>query len=440
MTSTASWDPSYWGDVFTHEMPQESFDDVIFRDGVHRFEFKSGLCIELLFKQEPFNNAEVIPVILGGAVANRTTTTGPYFSGTGIAERLDIGVIAISDPILPHDPTINIGWYTGLPGHNSQEEMGRIFCDLGRATGKKFLFIGGSAGGYGALELASRVHGSMVFAWNPQTSILSYSEPFVKKYLSVMFDEDWECTEWKSRAKGHLEQARIVHDITSLEFPAQGLVIQNDSDWHLRAHMAPYLRNRGEIEDERGYFGNQSFGVLVYNFGRGHAVPSSQVVEMAISHLMQPDSNASTAVKMLGNLGQFENTNMTQFPLDLSPSKSMFEETLRGAAYLADQRLKVVTNWGEIGQPNAKLRVIVNHVDGTSTELSQGENRDEWGVRCQAFPASVEVIVMDGFGHRAVVKEIEVRKLARFEEFLWRVRSRWGHPNKTRRRLVRGSN
>src|SRR5690606_40243474 len=62
------------------------------------------------------------PIFFSGAISNRTTQLGPFFSGLGMTKRLGLPLIAIADPALDADRDLKLAWYLGDATDNFRSE------------------------------------------------------------------------------------------------------------------------------------------------------------------------------------------------------------------------------------------------------------------------------------------------------------------------------
>ncbi|MCY1339129.1 hypothetical protein D9M68_578980 [compost metagenome] len=188
--------------------------------------------------------ARKILVVLSGAVPQRSGKMAPFFSGVGIAKALELPLIAISDPSLALDADLSLGWYAG---NESLPDLPFLLADILDSYASRFeaelLIIGGSGGGFAALQLGALLQSAaQLVVWNPQTSIADYSRSHVVQYLRCAFPrlqiEPKEGDLYQS-----LQSAGIRHDLKSypLRSNVHVLYLQNQTDWHIEKHTGPYL-------------------------------------------------------------------------------------------------------------------------------------------------------------------------------------------------------
>lgn len=248
-------------------------------DGIHVIGGGPVRQLELMIGGDPFSMAEgPVTVIFSGAVTQRRTKVPPFFSGSGLAAVIGHPYIAISDPALELSSSMAIAWYIGTSIHDTARGLAKLLTPLSRRLGRDLWLVGGSAGGFAALNIAHLLPGGpSVFTWNPQTDILDYSRNFVTDYVSQAFP----VPRASLRGDDYKEVARFAlryfgRRFTVLEdFPSQGpgrlVYLQNASDTHLRDHCVPYLRAQGFVEHSPGiWWRDPEHVVWIAGFADGH--------------------------------------------------------------------------------------------------------------------------------------------------------------------------
>lgn len=185
-----------------------------------------------------------ILVALSGAVAERKGKMAPFFSGLGIAKSLGLPLIAIADPSLALDTELSLGWYAGNESHVGLPLLlADILDGYARRFGVELLIIGGSGGGFAALQLGALLQSpAQLVVWNPQTSIADYSRTHVIQYLRSAFPHLQVELEEQNLYPA-LQSAGIRHDLKDypLQHNVRVLYLQNQTDWHIEKHAGPYL-------------------------------------------------------------------------------------------------------------------------------------------------------------------------------------------------------
>jgi hypothetical protein len=227
-------------------------------DGLCQIEFAQGQYLDILlhnFEALRVKGARRILVALSGAVAERKGKMAPFFSGLGIARALGLPLIAVADPSLALDGELSLGWYAG---NESRLDLPSLLADIldsyARRHGVELLVIGGSGGGFAALQLGAllKSHAQMV-VWNPQTSISDYSRTHVVQYLHSAFPHLQVELEGQNLYQT-LQSAGIRHDLKNypLRDNVRVLYLQNQTDWHIEKHAGPYFAGGDYLRVGRG--------------------------------------------------------------------------------------------------------------------------------------------------------------------------------------------
>ncbi|USY25119.1 hypothetical protein NIZ92_17720 [Alcaligenes sp. 1735tsa3] len=250
------------------------------------------LPLDLLVKN--FNNTRKDTVIIAfaGAVPNRQQKSPPFFEFTGISQQLSSSVpfIAIADPSLYMDQTLNLAWYAGnkyLP--DLQQQIARLLDLIAEFYGCRLVLLGASGGGFAALNTLAilSTDNASVFTWNPQIKIANYEAWAVKRYLSTCFEipsdemlthENLEKAIAKIGVSGEAQHKRgkgkIVYFINDTDIP------------HIFRHMKKYFQaaTMEKINDQNFLSGNTL--VHIGHFGNGHAGPSKDIVIEAVNDVV----------------------------------------------------------------------------------------------------------------------------------------------------------
>jgi len=400
-----SWNYEPWGEVFTYE----SIDDFIaigtLRDGVHRVPLQAGHPLEFLISgsDDIADSTQRVPVFFSGALASRKGSSGPYFSGKKMAARLNTGFIAFSDPLFTEDGDIGLAWYTGSAHSSAQAIIARICAHLQQVIGRPLVFVGGSGGGFAALNLNSVVAGSRAFVWNPQTNILDYAPDAVKRYLGVAIGEALPVDPgWRSRAEEELTDAGISYELSSRRTPQSFFYLQNYNDWHVQKHLARFLDAHNLPHRGRGYYGSSQQGVLVGVFGEGHAVPSSELLDAALQRYLESDATSWDLLTELSDRKFLSQASFRQLPSDERPIAQEILDastiSLTQGAAGSDPELSVTLSARAQGAHsvqfsvwNGNERLLVSLLQFDQSWVAKGMGELDWDeVRCAIF---------DGFGH-----------------------------------------
>ncbi|MGP5090400.1 hypothetical protein [Brachybacterium tyrofermentans] len=248
-------------------------------DGIHVIGGGPARQIELMIGGDPFAVAGgPVTVIFSGAVTQRSTKIPPFFSGSRLAAVIGHPYIAISDPGLELSDSIAIAWYVGSAVHDTARGLAKLLTPLALRLGTGLWLVGGSAGGFAALNLAHLLPGGpSVFTWNPQTDIVEYSRNFVTTYLTQAYPipaASLQGEDYKDAARSALtyygRRYTVLEDLPS-QGPGRLIYLQNATDTHLQDHCVPYLRSQGYTSHAPGIWRRSPEHVVwVAGFAEGH--------------------------------------------------------------------------------------------------------------------------------------------------------------------------
>lgn len=377
-------------------------------NGIHRISLDAGPSLDLLVEGiEKLQGWERIPVFFNGAVAQRPTKKGPFFSGRGLASGGNYGFAAFSDPSTSLDVSLGLAWYAGNHRSDLEDPILQSLKSIKRLFGKDLLLIGGSGGGFAAIRFASLLGDSAAaMVWNPQSDILNYNEDAVKNYLSAAFPDGAtqfvNSSTWRAQAEAFLEAKNVRHELFSLpNRPKNLVVLQNASDWHVSAHLAPLARAWGLSEtgygvhsDGRGVF------VLVSNYGDGHASPPVGSLQMAIESMGKYGKSASETIIDLQSRPELFTGDQMLLPTDLSK---------KSAEILGDIRISVDLLPSDVAEASVEHNRLLPNFGGLSYSFfvvgKDGNERPEVYGRSRSRrldlhdgDTAIGVRLRDGFG------------------------------------------
>lgn len=276
--------------------------------------FPGGSHVNLDIYGQLSNKNFIVPVVFSGAVSNRSTKIGPFFSGRNLLSQVGEAGIMIADPSLDIDSRLNLGWYAG---HSAQprlaQQIASILFKVSEIFGNEFLLVGGSGGGFASLvvgdllgELAS------VFVWNPQTDIIKYNPGAVERYFKIAFNKQGVLSK---TAKQLQDQGTITSALGSENRARRVLYAQNSDDWHVDGHAKPFCAaNRLQWRGRGRYCNDKETEIWVAKWGEGHSAPPLESIICTVRHLLKPRSSVASSF-----LHGF-----WKYPL---PDRNLFEET-----------------------------------------------------------------------------------------------------------------
>ncbi|UTM47509.1 hypothetical protein [Glutamicibacter mysorens] len=273
--------------------------------GIHTIQFGDGESPIDIYVNEHINSSDfkAQPVFFTGAISSRGDKKGPFFSGLGLTNNKKLPLVAIADPSLDDDVSLSLAWYTGGPNDNFTANLLATLSALQESLNRELIFIGGSGGGFAALNVASRFKGdSTALVWNPQTDLYEYAERFVKAYLRSRFNFAFATLgspDWKQYCKSRTDSKVPTNVLRSqtLTTPRRLIYLQNSADWHRSKHLLPLwsLTTQKELQEGiNSLDGNHV--VFVSEFAEGHAPPPSSLIASLLEQLMDTAMNVKDLV------------------------------------------------------------------------------------------------------------------------------------------------
>lgn len=225
-------------------------------------------------------------VILGGAVANRSTITLPRFNRFSWAADFPGSVLCIADPTLKLGDLIRLGWYFGSAENDATSGLVQVVESFANALGherRHIVTYGSSGGGFAAMQVAARIgEGATAIAINAQTNILDYAQKSaVDEFLSVCTD-GMDITTARTRFINRLSLADAWSTPTSAR--ARCLLLQNISDrHHLNNHLLPFaaklnLAVPGSSVDGR-------ICIMLYDYPNGHGAEPRTMLPLILDRM-----------------------------------------------------------------------------------------------------------------------------------------------------------
>lgn len=282
-------------------------------DGIHSMRTsESQLTLDFLASgfSDPEPKARSFLVVLSGAVAKQTraVASAPFFSGLGTAGGVRLPLLSVSDPTLALDPELTLAWYAGNSlTTNLLAIIARNIDRVATATGLYPILIGGSGGGYAAINISARLESeATTIVWNPQTSIGGYDASAARRYIEVAYPEIEFPSENPSTQREFQEFLDNAIDptrhrlppVVSIDTRHKIIFLQDRTDtFHMSRHAGPWL-NTAEFEAlGPNTYQNSAGNILFFvgNWGKGHApAPGHLISELILS------ANSGTALSQIG--------------------------------------------------------------------------------------------------------------------------------------------
>lgn len=194
--------------------------------------------------------SDVLIVAFHGALM-RETTDLPRFERLATLLKTEYNLLLLSDPTLRLGDDLQLSWYTGWEELDLRPIIAEWAVKAAKASGaERIVFMGGSGGGFAALQASAFVPGSTAVVFNPQTVLSRYLVEGKhmgpqRRYVRVVMPElapvpiaqltpehDW-ASPLGERASVPLTYARPLEN--------QVLYVQNSNDFsHMADHYKPF--------------------------------------------------------------------------------------------------------------------------------------------------------------------------------------------------------
>jgi Heparinase II/III-like protein len=230
----------------------------------------------------------------------------PIFTGLGVTSSIATSMFVPSDPVLALDASLSLAWHFGCEGIRLQAVTVRIVQKLQAILqAPRVVAWGGSGGGFAAIRVAKDVPNSIALAWNPQTDIARYTQIFVDSYLRIAFPSMPVGGTFPSDRE-QFSSLCIEEFVTG--YQGRILYLQERTDWHVNAHLEPFLANfcgktRSSITDSLNFSGCVTDQLYLHlgHWGNGHVQPSKAVLTKLLGLL----SDVTISLEGLQNLNCF---------------------------------------------------------------------------------------------------------------------------------------
>lgn len=382
------------------------------RDGLHSIQLGHGQHLDVLLRDAPLDPvSRVSSVFLNGAVTQRATKTPPFLSGAGMSKKLGLPLISFADPTLTLTQDLGLAWYLGARGVDVQGAIARILRAAIDYSGNDLWLVGGSGGGFAALQVAQRVgSGCHALVWNPQTDVLEYSPRLVKQFLESVYMSlrgQLNCPDWKDRARKVLAEDGVQWDLKSSYDRGilyDGLLlIQNWNDWHTRSHAVPWLKSvPGVHELWPGVYGTDSDHVLWFTeAGDGHTPPPAESVQRMLDHLAHFGISPLEVVKWGQRTELFPSAHQQEYVSDLRGQRALLEQAIQ-FVYLKGERIIPTLKDLNMEYGGVRFRYELVH-GGQTVETKIARSGSAYVAEQPGRPWDyVKVTVLDGFNNELI--------------------------------------
>ena len=230
----------------------------------------------------------------------------PIFTGLGVTSSIATSMFVPSDPVLALDASLSLAWHFGCEGIRLQAIMISIVKKLQTILqAPRVVAWGGSGGGLASIRVAKDIPNSIALAWNPQTDIARYTKIFVDRYLRIAFPSIPVGGTFPSDRE-QFPSLCVEEFVTG--YQGRILYLQERTDWHVNAHLEPFLANfcgktRSSITDSSNFSGCVTDQLYLHlgHWGNGHVQPSKDILAKLLGLL----SDVTMSLEGLQNLNCF---------------------------------------------------------------------------------------------------------------------------------------
>ncbi|GHC36265.1 hypothetical protein GCM10007291_42150 [Gemmobacter nanjingensis] len=235
--------------------------------------------------------ARHVLVVFNGALTTREGRQPPFFVGATLADDLGLPRIAFSDPTLELNEELLLSFYAGHAGFpDLAQTIAGIIDDLAATHGFRPILVGGSGGGYAALNIGRRMHSDpFILVWNPQTDIARYVPAAVAAYVATAFPAEYDADTHDAAATTRILDAALgTSRLMPWECQAQTLLLQNRSDWHTEHHALPFVTSFPHHQVAPGHFcgTENATAVSLLDWGQGHIAPPRDLLMQTLDLIL----------------------------------------------------------------------------------------------------------------------------------------------------------
>ncbi len=231
----------------------------------------------------------LVVFVFAGAIKKEVRDRGgpPYFMGRGIGQTLEASIVYVSDPSFYLNNTLRLGWYAGSESFRAQYELPLVIDHIGATLGvERYLFFGGSGGGFASLYYSSFFENSMALVWNPQVDISQYAAgkfSVIEHYSNSAFSV--------SRSELFRQVCVNVSDVYSSGNQRNYVVyLQNRTDRHVNEHMR-LLLEKFEVDLPLNCYSGfirDRFYLHLTDWSLGHRPPPREALAYLLERFSRP--------------------------------------------------------------------------------------------------------------------------------------------------------
>ena len=252
-----------------------------YSNGEYFFENPRNFSVCLL-NFENISKFSKILVCFNAAISNRDKKEGPFYSGMGIASKIKIPTVCVSDYLITNNKNLSLAWYAGGAGFTNFQNSLALFLDkISRHFGRELILLGGSGGGFASLAISSLLTvKAFVIAMNPQSSISKYYLSAVNRYLEFGFSQF--SAENSKEAESFLFKQGIVHNICDFVYKENISIfyLQHKKDkHHVERHLIPFIKNKDLVPyGDNSYMIDNKIGLYLGAWVGRHTPPPTLTI------------------------------------------------------------------------------------------------------------------------------------------------------------------
>lgn len=199
---------------------------------------------------------------------NRGRSTLPIFQGLNSSIQGNDSFVIFQDPCLDLNRSMSLSWYLGDLEHNIHEFAASYVIKIrDELDAKEIVLMGGSGGGFTALQVSTFLPDAKVLVFNPQTDVRAYHSSAAETALMTCFGQSVD-----SLDPSLVTRASCISAFEKLSELPQVLYVQNSGDiHHVRHHRDPFERMLKETHPEQIH----SVRFVDEDWGPGHVSPTA---------------------------------------------------------------------------------------------------------------------------------------------------------------------
>lgn len=195
--------------------------------------------------------------------------------------------VSIADPGIEVLNNVGVGWFAGSEANPSQQLLPPFFQHLQEALkAERVIFVGSSAGGFGALYYSWNLPGSIACASVPQINAWEYYDSTRKTYLDAC---------WPRGISNYATPPVLdVRDLYSESVPNTVVYVQSSlDDRHFKRQLIPFLSSvniddRDKIALKVSYWGRP---------GHSGSVPPGELDGWIRAAIASPETTAQSIIQ-----------------------------------------------------------------------------------------------------------------------------------------------